>query len=134
MPTDAPAAAATGPGAFQVSIVAIVAVFAGGREEEPVADRETADLDAAGDDAPRVELVDVLDREAERQILLARRRGEPVERLDDGRCGAPRHAGRAGCEVVAVAGRDRDDVLCRDADRGEIGRHIARHSAKRLSE
>ena len=39
-----------------------------GREEQPVADREMAALDAPDDDAPLVELVDVLDRQAQRQL------------------------------------------------------------------
>ena len=39
----------------------------GGREQQPVADLEAPARDPPGEDAPIIELVDVLDRQAQRQ-------------------------------------------------------------------
>src|SRR5262249_25484185 len=98
--------------------------LAGRREDEPIAAGDAPRLDAPREDAPRIEFVDVLDRKTQRQLALARRAGEVVERLDDGRRLAPRHPRRLRRDIVAVAGGDRDHRLRGDADRGEIGCHF----------
>ena len=80
--------------------------FPTGREHQPVADGQPPTLDPPGDDAPVVEFVDVLHRQAQRQLDRTGRRAEAVERLDQCRPLIPGHAGRALHQVLALAGRD----------------------------
>ncbi len=79
------------------------------RHHDLVADRDAAALDAAGDDAAVVELVDRLHRKPQRQRARGLGRREPVERFDDGRAGVPRDRRRPRDDAVAVARRNRDD-------------------------
>src|SRR3546814_6567720 len=62
----------------------------GGREQQGVADREAAAFDAPGQDAPAVELVDVLDRQAQRLGAEAGMAMKAVERRQHGRSVVPR--------------------------------------------
>src|SRR3546814_13038479 len=91
----------------------------GGREQQGVADREAAAFDAPGQDAPAVELVDVLDRQAQRLGAEAGMAMKDVERRQHGRSVVTRRARRSLGEVVAVARRDRHDAHRCGADRSE---------------
>ena len=55
---------------LQASIDLDLGGLVGGREQQRVADREAAGLDPAGEDPALVELVDVLDRQAQRPVAL----------------------------------------------------------------
>ena len=56
--------------------------LAGGHDDDFVTRHEVSGLNAAGDDAAIVELVDGLHRQAQRQLFQQPRRFEPIERLD----------------------------------------------------
>src|SRR5207248_6222531 len=66
-----------------------------------------------------VEAIDVLNRESEWQISRDLGWLQAVQRFDHGRAVVPRHLGRSRCEVFAVCGRDRDELLRRDAELGQ---------------
>src|SRR4051794_20747777 len=53
----------------------------GGRKDESVANMEISSGDPAGDDSPLVELINVLDRQAQRLLLAERLLAEEPERL-----------------------------------------------------
>ncbi len=93
----------------------------GGREQQRVADREPAGFDSPDQDPALVELVDVLDRQAQRPVGLARLGQELIERLDHGRPLVPGHDLGAGDDVVALARRDRDEAQRLDPEPGQIG-------------
>ena len=121
IPTDWPALASPGGSTtLQASIDLTLRGLVGGREQQLVADGEAARFDPAREDAALVELVDVLDRQAERPVGEARLGGELVERLDHGRPLIPGHDARARDDVVALAGRDRDEAGRLDPEAGEI--------------
>ena len=92
----------------------------GRREQQAVADAQHAGFDPAGENPPGVELVDVLDREAQR---LVRRHGQavkPVQHIQYARPLVPSHPFRAFGDVIAGARRDRDRRRGRDADFFEV--------------
>jgi hypothetical protein len=105
------------------------------RKQQAVADAQAARLEAADEDAPLVELVDVLDRQAQRQLGRPRRRAQAGQRLHHGGSVIPRH-GLGGCgDVVAVAGGDGYDDAGAEADAVEIRRiGLADLVVARLSE
>ena len=85
--------------------------LAAGREKQAIADHEPPALDPSCDDAPIIELVDVLDRQPQGQLGRTRRRAETVQRLDQGRSLVPGHGDAPPHEVFAVARRDGDDEI-----------------------
>src|SRR5690606_33174448 len=91
-----------------------------GREQELVADREAARGDPADQDATLVELVDVLNRQAQRQIDRRRAGHELIERLEHGRALVPAHVPAAGRDAVALARRDRDEAGRTHAEAGQV--------------
>jgi hypothetical protein len=112
MPTEAPAPAAVGCAAFQLSSVAHAQLTA---------------LDAAGDDAALVELVDVLHPHPERHSAGRHGLRQGVQRLEQRRARVPGHGLRSGAQIVALARGHRHvrDVARGDADRIEVGRDFA---------
>ena len=60
------------------------------RKNKHVADAYRARFDAACNDAPLVEAIDVLHRETERLLVEHHRRRELVERFENGGAGIPR--------------------------------------------
>jgi hypothetical protein len=66
-------------------------------------------------------LVDVLNRQAQRQLRRAQRRAQAGQRLHHGGAVVPGHGCRGGRgDVVAVAGGDRDDEAGAEADAVEV--------------
>ena len=100
MPTDWPATASLGSsGTFQASIDLTLAVLLEGENTSSSPTCEPA-LDPAGDDPALVELVDVLDRQAQRQVDRRRPGCELVERLEHGR---PWYQGIAGLRAAMLS-------------------------------
>lgn len=96
-------------------------------EQQGVAHAQLAALDAAGEDAALVELVDVLDREAQRQFHRQRLRRQGVQGGDQGVALEPGHVLRLVRQSVAVARGDRQDRRRGDAHAAEILVDLAGH-------
>ena len=128
MPTDCPACASRGTrdssGTGQASIDCTRARRAARHDRDLVADREPAGLDPSGDDAPVVELVDRLHRDAQRKLgrpaAPARKRsstsstvGPVCQAIDGVRCAMP-SPWRAEIGMIAVARQAEAREMVRD--------------------
>src|SRR2546426_1307475 len=81
-----------------------------GHEMDLHPDLQEPGLDAADGDGPRArDRVDVLHREAQREVRRLRRDRELVQRLDERRPLVPRHLGRRLDDVLAFVRADRDE-------------------------
>src|SRR6266705_3695223 len=81
-----------------------------GHEVDLHPDLQDPGLDAADGHGPRArDRVDVLHREAQREVRRLRRDGQGVQRLDEGRDLVPRHLGRRLRDVLALVRADRDE-------------------------
>ena len=97
------------------------------REQQAVADPKDAGLDTPGKNTAIIELVDVLDRETQRLTGRPRDALEAVERLQHGRAVEPSQVrGRLG-QIVAHAGRNRQDIADGDADFREVVARLSCH-------
>ena len=128
-PTDCPTTALAGCGAFQASIEATRALALTRREQQRVADVQAAALDPSRNNSARVELVDVLHREPERQVGDRRRLRLRIERLEQRRSLVPGHGRAARAQVFAVARGERQegDVGVVHADRAQVRSDFAPH-------
>ena len=96
----------------------------GRRDQDAVTDRQRATLDPAGKDTALVELIDILHRQAQRQIDRRRRRRATIQRLGDHRPFVPGHGIRPDGDIVALSRRNRHHMQRRDPDGGQIGADI----------
>ncbi len=94
-----------GPGLDRAHLRALLARH----HHDLVAHSDVAAFHAARDDAPLVELVDGLHREAQREVRRRARRRKRIERLQHGRALVPLRRRRLARDAVAVARGDRDD-------------------------
>ncbi len=105
------------------------ALLARGVEDHRVADVDGAGIDRPGDDAPVVallgELVDVLNRHAERPLHRRRLAAEGVERVEHGRALIPGQVGRAVGDVVPATSGHRNEAGRPNADLFEEGAVLA---------
>ncbi len=101
------------------------AALARGIKDHFVAHPQAAGRHRAGDDAAVIalggELVDVLHRHPERLVHCGAFGREPIQRLEDGGAGVPRHGAAAAGDVVALPAGRGDETGGMDPDLVEKG-------------
>ncbi len=121
MPTGCPAIASRSRlAAPHASIDLTVATLFEGENSSrsPTASRPLSTVPAR--DPPVVELVDRLDRQAQRQVGRRRRHAQAAQRVEHARSAIPSRPLGRDRDIVAVARRDRDDRGRADIERLEI--------------